>query len=236
MSTLPAVPDKIKGRIRRGEYIDLSVLLQTNITKASERAEPENKQRSATIANFESGGEQSQKTNSDQLPSLISRAGRRPGVFTQQFLSSFHPHIAPRLFQYQHFLTLKSRSFQTKGWLRYDTVFRLKLAVNNSWHFETVDTELWASCFAADGLTTAQPQAQACFSCGSTSHLYAACPHRRLPNTLRVASGQRSDNTKPLATAGKEQPVVPMGDLQEACFIYNDRGRCLRPTLPIICS
>ena len=42
--------------------------------------------------------------------------------------SSFHPHLATRLFQYQQFLALKSRSFQAAAWLRYDSEFRLKLA------------------------------------------------------------------------------------------------------------
>ena len=59
--------------------------------------------------------------------------------------SSFHPHLATRLFQYQQFLALKSRSFKAAAWLRYDSEFRLKLAANGSWRFDVVDTELGVS-------------------------------------------------------------------------------------------
>ena len=58
-------------------------------------------------------------------------------------LCSFYPHLTPRLFLYQHFVTLKSRSFQATAWLCYDTQFRLKLAANNSWDFNA--TTLQAS-------------------------------------------------------------------------------------------
>ena len=63
-------------------------------------------------------------------------------------LTAYFPHLAPRLFQYQHFLTLKSRAFQPAAWLHYDTDFRLKLAANGSWRFDAIATELWATCFA----------------------------------------------------------------------------------------
>ena len=57
--------------------------------------------------------------------------------------------------------------------------FLLKLAANKSWHFEEVDTELWASCFAADGLAATTSPNPACFGCWSPSNLYASCPLRR---------------------------------------------------------
>ena len=36
-------------------------------------------------------------------------------------LTSFYPHLAPRLFSYQHFIALKSRPFLPAVWLRYMT-------------------------------------------------------------------------------------------------------------------
>ena len=110
--------------------------------------------------------------------------------------------LPPRLFHYQHFMTLKSRSFQARAWLRYDSEFRLKLAANGSWHYDVVDTELWASCFAADGLVSSQPLPLACYSCGSSAHFYAACPHRRLPSSFRPTTGQKPDQPRPPATGG----------------------------------
>ena len=209
---LPPIPDRIKGRIRRGEYIELYELLQVNLTIASRRkrrhsnAADKTPQRASDIVDFESWIE---------AWSVYASA-----------LTSYYPHLAPRLFQYQHFITLKSRTFQTKAWLRYDTEFRLKLAANGSWHFEAVDTELWASCFAADGLTAAQAPTLACFTCGSTTHLYAACPQRRPHSNFRPPLGQNTP--RPPATSGGDHPNSSTRDQQEPCFIFNDKGRCFR--------
>ena len=124
-------------------------------------------------------------------------------------------------------MTLKSRFFQARAWLRYDYEFRLKLAANGSWYYDVVDTELWASCFAADGLVSSQPPPLPCYRCGSSAHFYAACPHRRLPSSFRPTTGQKPDQPRPPATAGPHPPASP-GPQQEPCFIYNDKGRCFR--------
>ena len=108
-------------------------------------------------------------------------------------------------------MTLKSRSFQARAWLRYDSEFRLKLAANGSWHYDVVDTELWASCFAADGLVASQPPPLACYSCGSSAHFYTACPHRRLPSSFRPTARQKPDQANPPAT-GAPTPLPPQWD------------------------
>ena len=209
---LPPVPDRIKGRIRRGEFIELHVLLQANLTRPARehkgRADDKSTQRTVAIADFQGWIE---------AWSIYAAV-----------LASYYPHLAPRLFHYQHFMTLKSRSFQAQAWLRYDSEFRLKLAANGSWHYEAVDTELWASCFAADGLVASQPPPLACYSCGSSAHFYAACPHRRLPSSFRPTAGQKPDQARPPATGGPHPPASPGGPQQEPCFIYNDKGRCFR--------
>ena len=218
IGVLPPIPDKLKGRITRGEYCDLSLLLHANLTPASGRrrsgAEPDtgtaSRLRSPSITDFASWLE---------AWSVYATV-----------LCSYYPHLAPRLFLYQHFLTLKSRSFQTTAWLRYDTEFRLKLAANDSWHFEEVDTELWASCFAADGLASAPVQSPplACYACGSTTHLYAACPQRRMTGTRQPAGLAKPAQSRPLASSSRELPVAPTGEQQDPCFIFNDKGRCFR--------
>ena len=216
---LPPIPDRLRGRIRRGEFVDLSVLLQTNLTMACRQRgagshntrDPKHQERRATISDF---------TSWVEAWSTYSTV-----------LTSYYPHLAPRLFQYQHFLALKSRAFQQSAWLRYDTEFRLKLAANSSWLFHVVDTELWASCFAADGLACTPPQAQTpqtCFACGSATHFYAQCPHRRQPGNFRPPPPTRADNPKPPTPSGKEQPPSLTRDQRELCMIFNDKGRCFR--------
>ena len=136
-------------------------------------------------------------------------------------ISMLWPHLAARLFQYQQFITLKSKCFQTKAWRRYDSEFRLKLAANKSWHFGEVDTELWASCFAADGLAATTSPNPACFGCGSTSHLHASCPLRRQP--ARPAANHDLPRLQP-PTKGQPAPE----ERREPCFVYNEKGHCFR--------
>ena len=178
---LSPIPGRLKRRIRRGEYVDLALLLHANLNASASGAKRNGSRRAAshtsTITDYASWAE--------------------AWCVYAAVLCSFYPHLAPRLFLYQHFVTLKSRSFQATAWLRYDAQFRLKLAANNSWDFDAVDTELWASCFAADGLSHATPAANtlACFTCGSLSHLYASCPQRRRPGpSQQPTAGPKSDH------------------------------------------
>ena len=197
----------------RGEYCDLSLLLHTNLTQASGR------RRSGTEPDTGSTLRLSSASITDFASWLEAWS-----VYST-VLCSYYPHLAPRLFLYKHFLTLKSRSFRTTVWLCY-TEFCLKLAANDSWHFEQVDTKLRVSCFAADGLASAPVQSPplACYACGSTTQLYAACPHRRMPvptNRLGLAKPAQS---RLLATTSNELPAAPTGEQQEPCFIFNDKG------------
>ena len=220
---LPPIPERIREKIRRGEYVHLSMLLQANLAAtretrsecAPERARTLRESASISITDF---------TGWSEAWSLYSAV-----------LASFYPHVAPRLFQYQHFLALKSRAFRASAWLRYDREFRLKVAVNRSWHYEVVDTELWASCFAADSLASAAPAPAGtltCYTCGSGGHLYAQCPLRRQSGGPRAPL--RSE--PPLAPAAVAPATAPSSWVQprpppgahEPCMIYNDRGRCFR--------
>ena len=141
-------------------------------------------------------------------------------------LTAYFPHLAPRLFHYQHFLALKSRAFQPSAWLRYDTDFRLKLAANGSWRFDAVDTELWATCFAADGLAMPHAPVPSCYVCQSTTHFYVQCPQRRLAATrpaLQPVPPHRPENPRSQRESGN--PAAPH---RELCNLLNERGRCFR--------
>ena len=148
-------------RIRRGEYVDLYSLLQVNLANASERH----------MSHRDCGLRHA--TREANITSLAEWIEAWSAV-----ISSLWPHFSVPLFLYQQFMTLKSMCFLTKAWRLYHSEFRLKLAANKSWHFEVVDTELWASCFVADGLAATTSPKPTCFGCGSTFHLYASSPLR----------------------------------------------------------
>ena len=219
--SLPPISSKLQLRIRRGEYVNLAQLLHSNLTKANlSKATGHKRGRSGTDT-----------TSTRQASAAITDFSSWSEAWSiyATVLSSFHSHLAPRLFQYQHFLTLKAKSFQASAWLRYDSEFRLKLAANGSWRFDIVDTELWASCFAADGLSPADPTPapmapMACYTCGSLTHLYAACPQRR-----QATYPRNSNPTMPKpGSATTNPPARPAGEQQEPCYIFNDKGRCFR--------
>ena len=138
-------------------------------------------------------------------------------------LCCYYPHLVPRLFLYQNFLTLKSRSFQTTAWLHYDTEFCLKLADND---FEEVDTELWVSCFVADSFasTPVQPPPLACYAYHPPVCCVPPAAIDRYPPTCWSAQ------SRPLASSSRELPVAPTEEQQEPCFIFNDKGRCFQGT------
>ena len=214
LGSLPPVPRSLKRGIHRGEFVELHKLLHANLTSACERGS-RHKHSGRNAPGF------------SRPAAVITDLATWAEAWSTYaaVLVSFYPHLAPRLFLYQHFITLKSRSFQPSAWLRYDTEFRLKLAANNSWHFELVDTELWASCFSADGLSPAipTPAPMACFTCGSLSHLYAACPQRTRRSNQPRQDTSRQDKPR---TDTSTKPAA--ADQQEPCYIYNDKGRCFR--------
>ena len=115
-------------------------------------------------------------------------------------LCSFYPHLAPRLFQYQHFLTLKSKSFQTAAW-RYG---RQPTALRR--------------------LHLPHPPL-ACYARGSLAHLYTACLQCRQTSS-RQPTGLNKPEPSRLPT--RDPPANPLGDQQEPCYIFNDKGHCFR--------
>ena len=87
--TLPAILDRMKGRIRRGEFVELDMLLQVNLrasgpgrTRSDGATGPDSRyQRRATINDF---------TSWTEAWSVYAAV-----------LTAYFPHLAPRLFHYQ---------------------------------------------------------------------------------------------------------------------------------------
>ena len=104
---LPPVPKKLKRRIRRGELVELHLLLHANLTRAS---------------GTKRGRSRSEAASLRPIAAITDLAGwAEAWSVYAAVLGSFYPHLAPRLFLYQHFIVLKSRSFQPAAWLRYVT-------------------------------------------------------------------------------------------------------------------
>ena len=162
--TLPPIPDKIRAKIIRGEFIDLSTLLPGNLLHAATRKrEPHDHARSSCSYK--------QAVEITDFTAWLEAWSSYASV-----VASYFPTAAPRMFQ---FLAGKNRKFKLNAWLQYDTEFRLRLSLSKSLRFDAVDSELWATCFTADSFV----QRQSCYTCGRLSHFAAACPFRKKPSS-----------------------------------------------------
>ena len=81
-----------------------------------------------------------------------------------EVLSAAFPKRAPHLWRYQAFIVRSSQRFQVTAWLQYDLLFRRKLALDPTASWSTTDSDLVATCLAAD---TLRPNL-ACFTCGDS--------------------------------------------------------------------
>ena len=145
----------LRRKIRRGEFIDFSVLLGNTLVAGGERLTSHSRRKPlAPISSLESWL---------QAWSIFA-----------EVLSAAKPHLASHLFKYQAFIVRSSQRFHQHAWLQYDMQFRLKLAANPSGLWSTMDTELVATWLSAD----ATKSKKACFSCGSSAHFAPDCPFR----------------------------------------------------------
>ena len=137
--SLPPVPARIKERIIKGEYIDLTTLLPKAMF--SSNVEPDHPG-SLTL----------------QLPSGPSDFTVQPAAKGRKITSfsswmdylairvDFVPSCAPSLIAYQRIITSASESYPLQSWLNYDVQFRMLAASNPSLHWDTRHHDLWLQC------------------------------------------------------------------------------------------
>ena len=220
--TLPPIPDKIRAKIIRGEFIDLSTLLPGNLLHAAtQKREPHDHARSS-------------RSYKQAVEITDFTAWLEAWSSDASVVASYFPTAAPRMFQCQQFLAGKSWKFKLNAWLQYDTEFRLRLSLSKSLRFEAVNSELWATCFPADSLV----QCQSCFTCGSLSHFASACPFRKKPSSsfpgrFQGTYGQQGTSGRFEPRPYQDEPLKPgiqarLGAKPEPCGVYNDKGTCFR--------
>ena len=141
--SLPPVPARIKERIIKGEYIDLTTLLPK--ANLSSNVEPDHPG-SLTL----------------QLPSGPSNFTVQPAAKGRKITSfsswmeawnvylairvDFAPSSVPSLIAYQRIIASASVSYPLQSWLNYDVQFCMLAASNPSLRWYTRDHNLWLQC------------------------------------------------------------------------------------------
>ena len=185
--SLPPVPAKIKERIIKGEYIDLTTLLPKAML--SSNVEPDHPG-SLTL----------------QLPSGPSNFTVQPAAKGRKITSfsswmeawniylairvDFAPSSAPSLIAYQRIITSASVSYPLQSWLNYDVQFRMLAASNPSLRWDTRHHDLWLQCITPSSVQ--QSSRWPCPFCGATNHFPNRCPFRA-NSSRQLPSGQRND-------------------------------------------
>ena len=141
--SLSPVPARIKERIIKGEYIDLTTLLPKAML--SSNVEPDHP--GSLTLQLPSG------------PSIFTIQAAAKGRKITSFSSwmeawnvylairvDFAPSSAPSLIAYQRIITSASVSYPLQSWLNYDVQFRMLAASNPSLRWDTRHHDLWLQC------------------------------------------------------------------------------------------
>ena len=179
----PPIPDKIKQRILRGEYIEFDSLLPESLYPARYGASPS----PAFILRL------SNDTSADDGDVVIAQhkhvAKRSVSDLASwmeawnlyvQILVAAYPQRAPALLAYQAIICGASSRFAPRLWLRYDQRFRASAAADSTLRWDVRNNELWLECFTQASLAPTapanKPARRPCTYCGSLYHYPDNCP------------------------------------------------------------
>ena len=140
--TLPPLPEKLRSKIAKREYIDFNDLLSDNMYPHPSFASSQNNstltvdpQDATTLAFVPS---QRKKRRMDGLSSWL----KAWNVFLRSTLS-LYPQLTPDLLAYQDEVCKFSRKFKASAWLMYDTAFRYMAASNTTMAWAKVNEQLY---------------------------------------------------------------------------------------------
>ena len=204
----PVVPARLRERILRGEFIELSDLLPDAIATASDPAE---------VLQLESvgGGRKVQLVQkslsaSPQSKRHVHDIGTWLEAFTVycRVIVDSAPDRAAELLAYQAIILDANCRFHTDAWLAYDRMFRTALsAMPHLYAWHRIDTNMWQTYLTGRGRMQ-------CSRCSLVHPPAASCPFRGGPSTGSGFGGQYQHSSSDARFNGKT-----------ICRNYN-LGRC----------
>ena len=223
--TLPPLPEKLRSKIAKREYIDFNDLLLDNMYPHPSFASSQNNftlsvdpQDASTLAFVPS---QRKKRRIDGLSSWLEAWN----VYFRSILS-IYPRLAPDLLAYQAQICKFSRKFKASAWLMYDTAFRYMAASNLTMAWGTVNEQLYNDILKEETLPY-------CIHCHTYGHRTLGCPTRSKcnqpfrPFTPSSTTASPSTSGSP-STASTPPPRSEHPRKEGICRDFNRRA-CRRP-------
>ena len=171
--TLPPLPETLRSKKAKREYIDFNDLLSDNMYPHPSYASSQNNftltvdpQDATTLAFVPS---QQRKRRIDGLSSWLEALN----VFLRSTLSLYR-QLAPDLLAYHDEVCKFSRKFKASAWLMYDTAFRYMAASNATMAWAKVNEQLYNDILKEETLPY-------CINCHAYSHCTLACSIRSKP-------------------------------------------------------
>ena len=166
---MPPLPQKLKNKILKREYVDFTDLLSSNMYPVHTSSSSDNftlainPEDTSTLSFVPS---QQKKSRINGLSSWLEAWN----LYFRTLLSGF-PHLAPDLLAYQDQICKFSRKFKSSAWLMYDTAFRHMAASNLSTSWSKINEQLYNDILKEETLPF-------CITCHSYGHRTVACPSR----------------------------------------------------------
>ena len=171
-SLLPPVSEKILNDIKHLTFIDFNSLLPNALYAPGANTENlllelNQSPNGAPLFSFQPAKQQKRKINNAaswmEAWNIYIRA-----------MTHFHPSLISELLVYQDFMCTLQRSYPTQAWLRYDTAFRLHIALDKTMSWSDIDEHAFTKFVRCASF----PNKISCFTCSSENHLANACPQR----------------------------------------------------------
>lgn len=189
---LPPLPQKLRNKILKREYVDFTDLLSSNMYPVHTSSSADNftlainPEDTSTLSFVPS---QQKKSRITGLSSWLEAWN----LYFRTLLSGF-PHLAPDLLAYQDQICKFSRKFKSSAWLMYDTAFRHMAASNLSTSWSTINEQLYNDILKEETLPF-------CITCQSYGHRTVACPSRsKTAQSFRPSAGGSFTNTSSTST------------------------------------
>ena len=218
----PPLPEKVKQKILRGEYIDFDTLLPESLYPARHGLSPSP---SFTLRLSSDPASADGDVVIAQQKPLTKRTIRDLPSWMEAWNVFIHvlvahsPARALPLLAYQRIICDASLRFSPRCWLRYDQRFRATAAADKTLRWDCKHNDLWLECFTQP-LPQSSPQQPAshqqataggkprrpCTYCGGLYHYPENCPSNpfrrpRQPTSASSPSFSRSALAAPYAAA-----------------------------------
>ena len=189
---LPPLPLKLRNKILKREYVDLTDLLSSNMYPVHTSSSSDNftlainPEDTCTLSFVPS---QLKKSHINGLSSWLEAWN----LYFRTLLSGF-PHLAPDLLAYQDQICKFSRKFKSSAWLMYDTAFHHMAASNPSTYWSTINEQLYNDILKGETLPF-------CITCHSYCHHTVTCSScSKTPQSFHPSAGGFFANTSSTLT------------------------------------